>query len=187
MNCNAPAGLLSLYFIEIDRTSHCSMRSIMKSIPEPFIVNLSPTASSDYLADDSSIMALFCFSGSRGFALMYRRGSRHSLQGEQNSHVLSRFVGYMRLSDFSELRSLKHRGMIGVLFIIGTLCFLLAYKQGKIIQKRNFSHLRILMSSQNNMTDGLLSKTMRGDLKECCTMRYKDIWVLALDIQSAER
>lgn len=50
MNCDAAAGLLSPYFIEIDRTSHCSMRSIMTSIPEPFIVNLSPTPSTDYLA-----------------------------------------------------------------------------------------------------------------------------------------
>lgn len=34
IDCGAAAGLLSPYFIEIDLTGHCSMRSIMASIPK---------------------------------------------------------------------------------------------------------------------------------------------------------
>lgn len=47
IDCGAAAGLLSPYFIEIDLTGHCSMRSIMASIPKPFDVILPPTQRSD--------------------------------------------------------------------------------------------------------------------------------------------
>lgn len=47
IDCGAAAGLLSPYFIEIDLMGHCSIRSIMASIPKPFVVSLPPTKSSD--------------------------------------------------------------------------------------------------------------------------------------------